>query len=156
MSLNVGDKAPDFKLFSSDKAEVSLENYKGKNLIIQFFPAAFTGVCTTQMCEMRDSLKKYEKLNAEVVGVSIDTPFSLAKFKEQEGLNFPLLSDFNKKMIQDYGVYRENFVLGMTGVSNRAAFLVDGEGTIRYAEVLDSPGNLPNFSAMNDALEGLN
>lgn len=156
MSLNVGDKAPDFKLFSSDKAEVSLENYKGKNLIIQFFPAAFTGVCTTQMCEMRDSLKKYEKLNAEVVGVSIDTPFSLAKFKEQEGLNFPLLSDFNKKMIQDYGVYRENFVLGMTGVSNRAAFLVDGEGTIRYAEVLDSPGNLPNFSAMNEALEGLN
>lgn len=156
MSLNVGDKAPDFKLFSSDKAEVSLENYKGKNLIIQFFPAAFTGVCTTQMCEMRDSLKKYEKLNAEVVGVSIDTPFSLAKFKEQEGLNFPLLSDFNKKMIQDYGVYRENFVLGMTGVSNRAAFLVDGDGTIRYAEVLDSPGNLPNFSAMNEALEGLN
>jgi peroxiredoxin len=155
MSLNVGDKAPDFKLFSSEKEEVSLENYKGKNLIIQFFPAAFTGVCTAQMCEMRDGLKKYEKLNADIVGVSVDSPFTLGKFKEQETLNFPLLSDFNKKMVTDYGVYRENFVLGMIGVANRAAFLVDKEGVVRYAEVLDSPGNLPNFQAMNEVLETL-
>ncbi len=155
MALQVGDKAPDFKLFNSEKQEVSLGDFNGKNLVIQFFPAAFTGVCTNQMCEMRDSMARYNSLNAEVVGVSVDSPFTLGQFKAAQELNFSLLSDFNKKMIADYGVYRENFVLGMNGVANRAAFLVDGEGVIRYAEVLDNPGNLPNFAAMNEVIAAL-
>lgn len=155
MALQVGEKAPAFKLFNTDKKEVSLEDFKGKNLVIQFFPAAFTGVCTNQMCEMRDSMARYNSLNAEVVGVSVDSPFTLGQFKAAQELNFDLLSDFNKQMIADYGVYRENFVLGMIGVANRAAFVVDAEGTIKYAEVLDSPGNLPNFAAMNEVISSL-
>ncbi|MFN3848769.1 MAG: redoxin domain-containing protein [Spirosomataceae bacterium] len=155
MALQVGDKAPAFKLFNTDKKEVSLEDFKGKNLVIQFFPAAFTGVCTNQMCEMRDSMARYNSLNAEVVGVSVDMPFTLGQFKAAQELNFDLLSDFNKNMIKDYGVYRENFVLGLIGVANRAAFVVDGEGTIKYAEVLDNPGNLPNFAAMNEVISSL-
>jgi glutaredoxin-dependent peroxiredoxin len=155
MALQVGDKAPDFKLFNSEKEEISLDTFNGKNLVIQFFPAAFTGVCTNQMCEMRDSMARYNSLNAEVVGVSVDSPFTLGKFKAEQGLNFSLLSDFNKTMINEYGVYRHDFVLGMNGVANRAAFVVDKDGIIRYAEVLDSPGNLPNFAAMNDVVAGL-
>jgi glutaredoxin-dependent peroxiredoxin len=155
MSLQVGDKAPDFKLFNSEKQEISLDSFQGKNLVIQFFPAAFTGVCTNQMCEMRDSMARFNSLNADVVGVSVDSPFTLGKFKAEQGLNFSLLSDFNKKMINDYGVYRHDFVLGMNGVANRAAFVVDKDGVVRYAEVLDNPGNLPNFAAMNEAIAGL-
>jgi glutaredoxin-dependent peroxiredoxin len=155
MSLQVGDKAPDFKLFNSEKQEISLDSFQGKNLVIQFFPAAFTGVCTNQMCEMRDSMARFNSLNADVVGVSVDSPFTLGKFKAEQGLNFSLLSDFNKKMINDYGVYRHDFVFGMNGVANRAAFVVDKDGVVRYAEVLDNPGNLPNFAAMNEAIAGL-
>lgn len=155
MALQVGDKAPNFKLFNSEKEEISLDTFKGKNLVIQFFPAAFTSVCTNQMCEMRDNMARYNSLNAEVIGVSVDSPFTLGKFKAEQGLNFNLLSDFNKKMIKDYGVFRKNFVFGMKGVANRAAFVVDKDGVVRYAEVLDSPGNLPNFAAMNEVIAKL-
>jgi glutaredoxin-dependent peroxiredoxin len=155
MALQVGDKAPNFKLFNSEKKEISLKDFKGKNLVIQFFPAAFTGVCTNQMCEMRDSMARYNTMNADVVGISVDSPFTLGKFKEAQGLNFSLLSDFNKKAVKNYGVLRKDFVLGMKGVANRSAFVVDGKGVIRYAEVLDNPGNLPNFAAMNEVLASL-
>ena len=155
MSLQKGDKAPDFKLFSSDKKEVSLGDFKGKNLIIHFFPAAFTGVCTTQLCTMRDDLSYYTNLNAAVVGISVDSPFTLGKFKEEQHYNFDLLSDFNKETSQAYQAFYENFVLGMKGVSRRAAFVVDSEGTIQYAEVLENAGELPNFSAIKETLKSL-
>ena len=155
MALQVGKKAPNFKLFSSDKKEVSLKDYKGKNLVIQFFPAAFTGVCTNQMCEMRDSLKRYESLNSEVIGVSVDSPFTLDKFKTEQGLGFRLLSDFNKKMVKSYGVFRKTFVLGMAGVAERAAVVVDKKGIVRHVEILANPGNLPDFKAMNEVLATL-
>ena len=155
MSLSVGTKAPDFKLFNSEKKEVSLSDFKGKNLIIQFFPAAFTGVCTAQMCSSRDSLSFYNDLNASVVGVSIDTPFSLAEFKKQNGINFDLLSDFNKELIKAYDMVIENFALGMKGVAKRGAVLVDKEGVIQYIEVTPSPGDQVNFDALKDALEKL-
>jgi glutaredoxin-dependent peroxiredoxin len=156
MVLQVGEKAPDFKLFSSDKTEVSLADYKGKNLVIQFFPAAFTGVCTKQVCEMRDSLKRYESLNAEVIAVSVDSPFTLDKFKTEQNLGFPLLSDFNKTMVQEYGVLRQKFVLGMEGVAERAAVVIDKDGIVRHVEILANPGNLPDFKAMNEVLSALN
>lgn len=155
MVLQKGDKAPSFTLFNSEKKQVSLEDFKGKNLIIHFFPAAFTGVCTAQLCTMRDDMEYYTKLNAEVVGISVDSVFTLNKFKAEQHYSFNLLSDFNKQTIQDYGVYFENFVFGMKGVASRAAFVVDKEGVVQLAEVLDSPGNLPDFMAIKATLEAL-
>ncbi len=145
MSVKVGEKAPDFKLFSSELKEVSLAEYKGQKLVIHFFPLAFTGTCTTQLCTMRDSFGYYEGMNAAVVGISIDSPFTLAKFKEVESYQFPLLSDFNKEASQAYGAFYDEFVYNLKGVSKRAAFVIDEDGKVIYAEVLDNAGDLPNF-----------
>jgi peroxiredoxin len=152
MSLQVGDKAPDFKLFSSELKEVSLADYKGKKLVVHFFPMAFTGTCTTQLCTMRDSFGYYEGMNAAVVGISVDSPFTLAKFKEDQAYQFPLLSDFNKEASQAYGAFYDEFVFNLKGVSKRAAFVVDEEGVITYAEVLESAGDLPDFEAIQKAV----
>ncbi len=155
MALHVGDKAPDFKLYNSDKQEVSLSDYKGKNVVILFFPLAFTGTCTTELCEMRDNISIYSNLNAEILGISVDSLFTLEKYKAEQNLPFNLLSDFNKETSSAYGSLYENFVLGMKGVSKRSAFVVDAEGTIQYAEVLESAGDLPNFEAVQNALKSL-
>ena len=155
MSIQKGQAAPDFKLFNSDKKEVSLQDYKGKNLVMLFFPQSFTGVCTTELCSVRDNLNIYTSLNAEVVGVSVDSIFTLAKFKEEQQYNFPLLSDFNKTISQAYGAFYDEFVFGMKGVSRRAAFVVDKTGTVQYAEVLESAGDLPNFDAIKETLSSL-
>lgn len=155
MSLPVGTQAPDFKLFNSEKKEVSLADFKGRNLIMQFFPAAFTGVCTAQMCSSRDSLSLYNDMNAAVVGISVDTPFSLAEFKQKNGINFDLLSDFNKDLIKAYDMVFENFALGMKGVAKRGVILVDKDGIIQYTETTPSPGDQVNFEALKTALERL-
>ena len=155
MALSPWTKAPDFKLFNSDKKEVSLSDFKGKNLIIQFFPAAFTGVCTAQMCSSRDELSLYNGMNASVVGVSVDMPFSLGEFKAKNGINFDLLSDFNKDFIKAYDMYLENFALGMKGVAKRGVVLIDKDGVIQYAEQTPSPGDQVNFEALKAALEKL-
>ena len=154
--LNVGDQAPDFKLFSSDKAVVSLSDYRGKNVVVLFFPMAFTGVCTTELCTMRDSIGLYTDLNAEILAISVDSVFSLDVFKKQEAYNFPLLSDFNKEVSAAYSSLFETFVMDMRGVSKRAAFVVDTNGIIQYAEVLGTAGELPNFEAINATLASLN
>ena len=156
MAVNVGDKAPDFKLYSSDKQEVSLSDYKDKNVVLLFFPLAFTGVCTKELCTMRDNIADYDGLDAQILAVSVDSLFTLDKFKAEQGLNFPLLSDFNKTTSQAYDSYYSDFVLGMKGVSKRSAFVIDKEGTVQYAEVLDSAGDLPNFEAVKKALASLN
>ena len=154
MGLQIGDNAPDFKLFSSDLKEVSLADFKGHKLVLQFFPMAFTGVCTTQLCTMRDSFGFYEGMNAAVLGISVDSPFTLAKFKEEQFYQFPLLSDFNKEMSAAYGAIYEEFAFNLKGVSKRAAFVIDEEGKIIYAEVLESAGDLPDFNAIKAVLEG--
>ena len=148
MSLQVGDKAPDFKLFNSELKEVSLADYKGKKLVVHFFPMAFSGVCTTQLCTMRDSFGYYEGMNAAVVGISVDSPFTLAKFKEDQAYQFPLLSDFNKEASNAYGAIYEEFAFNLKGVSKRAAFVVNEEGNLVYAEVLENAGDLPDFDAI--------
>ena len=153
MAIQKGQQAPDFSLFNSEKTKVNLADYKGKNLVILFFPQAFTGVCTTELCSVRDNLNVYTSLNAEVVGISVDSIFTLAKFKEEQQYNFPLLSDFNKTTAQAYEAIYDEFVFDMKGVSSRAAFVVDKEGTIQYAEVLESAGDLPNFDAIKQTLE---
>jgi peroxiredoxin len=155
MQLSKGQSAPDFTLFNSEKNKVSLADYKGKNLVILFFPQAFTGVCTTELCSVRDNLNAYTSLNAAVVGISVDSIFTLAKFKEEQSYNFPLLSDFNKDVSQAYGSFYDEFVFDMKGVSRRAAFVVDGEGVIQYAEVLESAGDQPNFDAIKATLAEL-
>jgi glutaredoxin-dependent peroxiredoxin len=155
MSIQVGSKAPAFNLVSTDKEQVSLDSFKGQNLVILFFPFAFTSVCTAELCSMRDNLSVYNNLHTAVVGISVDSPFTLGKFKEDQKLNFPLLSDFNKQAAPAYGAFYDSFSLGLQGVARRAAFVVDKEGVIRYAEVLENAGNLPDFEAIKKTLEGL-
>ena len=155
MAINVGDKAPDFTLVSTDKSEVSLSAHQGKNVVLLFFPLAFTGVCTTELCTMRDDISTYENLDADILAISVDSPFALGKFKAEQNLNFPLLSDFNKEVSQNYGALYEEFVLNMKGVSKRSAFVIDKEGVVKYAEVLENAGELPNFSAVKETLEAL-
>ena len=152
MPIKVGEKAPSFTLRNSATEEVSLSDYKEKNLVVLFFPLAFTGVCTTELCEIRDSIAEYNNMNAEVMAISVDSPFTLAKFKEEQGYNFPLLSDFNKEVSRAYGSLYEDFVLDMKGVSKRSAFVVDKEGTIKYVEVLENAADIPNFEAVKDVL----
>ena len=153
--IEVGQAAPDFALFSDEKKEVKLSDFRGKNVILHFFPQAFTGVCTAQLCNARDNMGVYERLNAQVLSISVDSPFTLGKFKEDNGYNFPMLSDFNKTVSAAYDVLLENFVFGMKGVSKRAAFVIDTEGVVRYAEVTPHPGELPNFVAIKEALEAI-
>jgi peroxiredoxin len=152
MSLQIGDKAPDFKLFSSDKKEVALSDFAGKNVVVLFFPLAFTGVCTAELCSMRDDIATYQSLDAQILAISVDSLFTLEKFKAEQNLNFPMLSDFNKEASMAYGAYYDAFAFGMQGVSKRSAFVVDAEGILRYAEVLESAGDLPNFVAVKEVL----
>jgi glutaredoxin-dependent peroxiredoxin len=156
MSVKVGETAPSFKLYSSDKQEVTLENYRGQNVVLLFFPMAFTGVCTEELCSMRDNIADYEDLNAQVLAISVDSPFTLDKFKSDQKLNFPLLSDFNKEAAAAYGALYSEFVLGLKGVAKRSAFVIDKEGVLQYAEVLESAGSLPNFEAVKATLSSLN
>ena len=156
MAVKIGKPAPDFSLFSDAKKEVKLSDLKGKNVVLLFFPQAFTGVCTAELCEMRDNLKKYESLNAQILAISVDSVFTLEKFKELQGYNFPLLSDFNKKVSKAYGSLYADFAFGMKGVSKRSSFVIDKEGIVRYAEVLEAAKNMPNFAALNQALTALN
>jgi peroxiredoxin len=148
MALTIGQAAPAFKLFNSEKEEVSLSSFLGKKVIIHFFPQAFTGVCTTQLCTMRDNLNYYTDLNAVVLGISVDSVFSLGKFKAEQNYNFSLLSDFNKEVSKAYDAIYDSWILNMNGVSKRAAFVIDSNGLVQYAEVLESAGDLPNFEAI--------
>lgn len=153
--VELGQKAPAFTLVNTENKEVSLSDYSGKNVVVLFFPFAYTGVCTTELCTIRDGLSAYEALNAQVLAISVDSPFTLAKFKEDNKLNFPLLSDFNKAASQEYGAFYDEFVFGLKGVSKRAAFVIDAEGTVKHMEVLESAGDLPSFDAINNALSSL-
>lgn len=156
MAELTGQKAPDFTLYDSEKNKVTLSEQKGKNVVLLFFPLAFTGVCTKELCSVRDNYAMYNSLNATVYGISVDSTFTLDKFKQEQNLNFSLLSDFNKQASKDYDALYENFVMDMIGVSKRAAFVIDKEGTVKYAEVLENAGELPNFDAIRQTLERLN
>lgn len=155
MKIEIGSKAPAFTLFDSEKKKVSLHDYAGHNVLLLFFPLAFTGVCTKELCAVRDNMANYTQLNAQVLGVSVDSVFTLAKFKEEQRLNFPLLSDFNKEASSEYGSLYDSFVFDMKGVSKRSAFVIDGDGIVRYAEVLDNAGEIPSFEAIQATLASL-
>lgn len=153
-SIEVGMKAPNFKLVGLDLQPISLEDYKGKNLILHFFPLAFTSICTAQMCTANEDENDYSSLNGEVLGVSVDSPFVLQKFSAENSLNFPLASDFNRTVSKDYDVLFEDDFMGMSRFSKRSAFVIDGEGIIRYAEVTDGK-TLPSFENIKHTLAQL-
>ncbi|MEJ2494374.1 MAG: redoxin domain-containing protein [Ignavibacteriaceae bacterium] len=158
MSVNVGDKAPDFTLFNQDAEKVSLDDYKGKRIVLLFFPFANTGVCTKEMCTFRDELKAYEDLDAQVLGISVDSHFALKMWQEKNKTNFPLLSDFNKEVAKSYGVLYDGFAggkYGYLGVAKRSAFVVDKDETIKYAESHENAGEEPSYENIKSALEKL-
>lgn len=155
MSVQTGQDAPDFTLKNTDMQDVTLSSLRGqKNVVLLFVPFAFTGVCTNELCSVRDNLNNYANLNAEVLALSVDSPFAQKQWKEKEQLNFTLLSDFNREACQAYGAYFDN-LRGLRGVAKRAAFVIDKAGKVQYAEVLESPGNLPNFDKIQETLQSL-
>jgi len=156
MAISLGEQAPHFTLFNTEKQPVSLIDFKGKNVLLLFFPQAFTSVCTEELCTVRDNIGIYSNVSAEVVGISVDSVFTLAKFKELQGYNFTLLSDFNKEVSALYDVLYDVFpALGMKGVSKRAAFIINKEGNIAYEEVLATPAQSPDFEAIKAKLASL-
>jgi len=157
MTVQKGQPAPEFSLFDDAKNKVSLSDYKGKNVVLLFFPFAFTSVCTAELCSVRDNLAAFNNANAQVFGISVDALFTLAKFKEEQQLNFPLLSDFNKTASRAYNVLYDVFpAFELQGVSKRAAFVIDKEGIIQYSEVCATPGDQPDFKAIQETLSALN
>ena len=155
MSVQAGQDAPDFTLRNTDMQDVTLSSFRGqKNVVLLFVPFAFTGVCTSELCSVRDNLTNYSTLNAEVLGISVDSPFAQKQWKEKENLNFTLLSDFNRQACQAYGAYFAD-LRGLQGVAKRAAFVIDKSGKVQYAEILDSPANLPNFDKIQETLQSL-
>jgi glutaredoxin-dependent peroxiredoxin len=145
MTISVGQHAPVFSLYNSEKKLVNLADQLGKNVVLLFFPQAFTSVCTAELCTVRDNIALYNGTNAVVFGISVDSVFTLAKYKEEQKLNFSLLSDFNKDVSAAYDALITDFVFNMHGVSKRAAFIIDKEGVVQYAEVLEKVGDQPDF-----------
>ena len=157
MSNLLGKPAPSFTLFDTEKKAVSLSDYKGQNVVVLFFPLAFTGVCTAELCNIRDNIGIYNNANAQVLGISVDSIFTLGKFKEEQKLNFSLLSDFNKAASKSFDVLYETFpAFEMQGVSKRSAFVIDKEGVVQYEEICATPGDLPDFAAIQNVLNTLN
>ena len=156
MKIQKGQPAPPLTLYSSDKEKIALDDLKGQNVLLLFFPLAFTTVCTQELCSVRDNLSQYNQMNVRVFGISVDSPQTLNRFKQEQNLNFTLLSDFNKEASTAYGCLYEVFSLGMKGVSKRSAFLIDSKGIVQYAEVLENAGEVPDFEAIVEAIKGLN
>lgn len=155
MAIMVSQEASDFTLYDSDKKQFTLSQHQGEPVLILFFPLAFTSVCTEELCTVRDNLSIYNNARVKVVAISVDTVHTLAKFKKELNLNFTLLSDFNKEVSRLYSAIYEQFGYGMKGVSKRAAFLIDKNGIVQYAEVLENASLQPNFSEILNAIESL-
>ena len=154
MAVAVGDRAPDFTLKNADLEEVSLSSMRGKNVVVLFFPLAFTSVCTEELCGVSAGIDDYKGLDAEVLGISVDSPFSLQAWAEKEGITIPLLSDFNKEVSEAYGSQYED-LLGFRGVAKRSAFVVDKEGVVRFVSVSEDAKVIPDFEAIKGCLESI-
>ena len=156
MTISIGQKAPSFNLFDSDKKSINSASFAGQPVIILFFPFSFSSVCTAELCSMRDSMDIYNKANATVLGISVDSLYTLHQFKKDQQINFTLLSDFNKTVSKDFGVLYETFpTFEMQGVSKRAAFIIDKNGLIQYAEVCALPDDMPDFAAIQSKIASL-
>jgi len=155
MNIEIGQPAPDFTLYDSTKNKITLSNMKGQNVLLLFFPLAFTSTCTAELCSVRDNISFYNNVNAKVFGISVDSLHTLAKYKADQNLNFTLLSDFNKDVSSLYGSIYDTFGYNMKGVSKRSAFVIDKDGIVRYTEVLENASEQPNFKNITLILEGL-
>lgn len=156
MLLKVGQHAPDFNLPDTEKVRVTLESLKGKNVVFFFFPMAWTSTCTKEMCTVQEDYNAYNKLNAQTVGISVDSLYALKRYKEDYKLDSViLLSDFNKDMIRDYDVVHHDFNNGYKDVAKRATIVIDKEGIIRFIEVLPKLGDFPDLDAVKNVLSGL-
>lgn len=158
MSLSVGDQAPGFTLkrkHADGLDDVSLSDYAGqKNVVVLFFPLAYTSVCTDEMCSVSQGLDAYDNLNAQVLGISVDSPFAQEAWANANDITIPLLSDFNKDVSAAYGSQFED-LLGFKGVAKRSAFVIDKNGVVQFASVSDDPQEVPDFDAIKACLEGL-
>ncbi len=156
MALKVGAKAPEFTLFDTERKARSLSEFKGKKTVLAFYPGAFTGVCTKEVCAFRDSLSELNALNAQVVGISVDSPFANKAFAAQNNLQFPLLSDFDRQVVKNYGIELKDFA-GLKGYSaaKRSVFVIDSAGVVRYSWVTDDPGVEPKYDEITKAIEAL-
>ena len=153
MAVTVGSKAPEFTLFDTEKKARSLNEFLGKKTVLAFYPGAFTGVCTKEMCALRDTMARFNELDAQVVGISVDSTFANKAFASQNNLQFPLLSDFARSTVNLYGIVLDSFA-GLTGYSTakRSVFVLDKEGIVRYAWVSDNPGVEPNYDEVTKAV----
>jgi glutaredoxin-dependent peroxiredoxin len=154
MALKVGEVAPDAVLFKAPRQPIHLSDFKGQPVVLLFFPLAFSSTCTKEMCTIADDYSAWQDIGAQVFGVSVDSPYVNVKFAEECKANFPILSDFNKEATVKYGVYRED-LNGLRGVSERAAFVIDGKGVIRYVWVGEHPGVFPPLEEIKDAVVGV-
>jgi peroxiredoxin len=158
MAISAGSKAPDFNLKSkqpSGLVDVKLSNNFGKkNTVVLFFPLAFTSVCTKEMCDVTSGINAYSGMNADVIGISVDSPFAQEAWAQKEKIGITLASDLNKETAKAYGTLLPD-LLGLGAVSARAAFVVDKTGVVRYSEQTPTPKDLPNFDAIKDALTKL-
>jgi peroxiredoxin len=158
MAISVGSKAPDFNLKSKNASglvDVKLSaNFGQKNTVLLFFPLAFTGVCTTEMCDITAGLGAYSSLNADVIACSVDSPFAQEAWAQKEKISITIVSDLNKKTAADYGVLLGDLI-GLGAVSARAAFVIDKAGVVQYSEQTPTPKDLPNFNAVKDVLAKL-
>ena len=145
---SIGDMAPDFTLTAQDKSSVTLSDMRGSRVILAFYPAAFTGVCTKEMCSFSDGMVSLESSGARVLGISVDSPFSNAAFAEANGITFPLLSDVHREAVEAYGVALGDFVIPGYTVAQRSVFVVETDGSIGYAWVADNPGLEPDYDAV--------
>jgi len=152
MKLEIGQPAPDFLMYDSDKQPFRLSEHKGQNILLLFFPFAFTSTCTAELCSTRDDIAFYNNCNAQVFGISVDAPYSLKEFRKQQNLNFCLLSDFNKTVSETYGCLQDRWGMELKGVSKRSAFIIDADGNIRYIEILEDAGKIPDFEAIKKVL----
>ena len=154
MSVDVGTAAPDFTLTSHERAPLTLSSLRGRPVVLAFFPAAFSGTCTTELCTFRDSLAGFGGASAQWLGISVDTPFALKAFHDAHRLPFPLLSDFNKQVIRDYGVFNEDMI-GLKGIAKRSVFVLDKDGIVRHRQVLEDARLEPDYQQVQAALAAL-
>jgi peroxiredoxin len=154
MAADVGSKAPDFTLTNQERQPVTLSALRGRPVVLAFFPAAFSSVCQKELCTFRDGMNELNRANAQVFGISVDSFFALKAFHDQQKFTFPLLSDFNKQAIRDYGVFNEDMI-GLKGIAKRAVFVLDKDGVVRHREVLEDARNEPDYAAVFAALAKL-
>ncbi len=157
MPVSIGQQAPGFSLYDTEKNKVSLSDYSvKKNVLLLFFPLAFTSTCTKELCSVRDNIAMYNNAAAEVLGISVDSTYTLAKYKQEQQLNFTLLSDFNREASISYDTIYETFgKMGMKDVSKRSAFIIDKQGVIQYTAVLENASEVPDFDTIMSVLNRL-